>query len=97
MDPGTGSWPRHPLGRELFLLAGTKTHPAATGREDRDRASENSAAGAGMDPDVAERKTCQGKGPHQLIRSAAEPGDRKACARPGDLRSAWAAIGPGRD
>ncbi len=77
LDPRARSRPRHPVGRELLVLAGAEAGPAAAGREGGVEAPAHAAARAGLDPDVAAGAPGQGQGATQRLRGPRQPGDRR--------------------
>ena len=100
LDPRARPGLRHPLERQLLIVARAEAGEAEAGEEAGDPAPEDAAARAGVDPDVSQGEARQGKGADQLLRGPALPGEREAGGRVGDLPAAGAPAGrhrrPGR-
>ncbi len=74
LDPRALSGRGHPLGGELFLLAGAEGAAARHRREAGVGSAEDPAAGAGVDPDVAPRAAGEEQGTHRALRGASRRG-----------------------
>ena len=94
LDPGTGPGRGDPLEGELLVLAGAEGEAAQPGGEVGERAAEDPAAGAGVDPDVPQGAPRQEPRPASPPTSSSSP--RRAKSMPRTWRStsrpdrAWA-------
>src|SRR5437870_12341223 len=77
LDSRTGSWSGNSVGRELLFVARAKEDSPATGREIRNRKTENILAGIGRDSNVTEGTTRQRQGAYQFVRSTDKSGNRE--------------------
>ena len=75
LDSGARSRSRHPVGRQLFVLAGAETESPAAGGEGGDAKAANARARAGVDSHVAQGAPGEGQGAPQRLRGAAARGD----------------------
>ena len=74
--------PRHPLGRQLLLVARAEVEPPAAGREGRNPQAADAGARARVDPHVAARPPVEGQGAAQRLRGAAARGRARGRSRP---------------
>ncbi len=74
LDPRARSRQRHPVGRQLLVVARAEAAAAGAGGEVREPAPAHAAARAGLDPAVAASPPGQGQGPPQRLRAAAQRG-----------------------
>ena len=74
VDPRARSRPRHPVGRELLVLAGAEAESPAAGRKGRDEKAAHARARARMDSHVAAGAAGEGQGASERLRGPAARG-----------------------